>query len=214
MAKQSINIGSSANDGTGSTLRAAFDICNDNFTELYGGTTSALGFKAEGTNFTGSLLIGHSTTGTLDNAFYNVGVGINALDALQNADYTTAVGYNAGSSITSGGQNTLVGALAGDALTSGYSNTVMGYGALSIADTDARNVAIGYRALNILDYDGNGYNVAVGYDAGLSMTSGVQNTIVGAEAGDIIRKASVFSDNTKKQLNAVLKKNNFTYRVK
>ena len=37
MALQSINIGSSANDGTGSTLRAAFDICNDNFSELYGG---------------------------------------------------------------------------------------------------------------------------------------------------------------------------------
>ena len=53
MALQSINIGSAANDGTGSTLRAAFDICNDNFSELYGGTTSALGFKAEGTNFTG-----------------------------------------------------------------------------------------------------------------------------------------------------------------
>ena len=57
MAKQSINIGTSANDGTGSTLREAFDICNDNFTELYGGTTSALGFKSEGTNFTSSLLI-------------------------------------------------------------------------------------------------------------------------------------------------------------
>ena len=72
MAKQSINIGTNPNDGTGSSLRAAFDICNDNFTELYGGTTAALGFKSEGTAFTGSLLIGHSTTGTLDNAFYNL----------------------------------------------------------------------------------------------------------------------------------------------
>ena len=62
MAKQSINIGTNPNDGTGSSLRAAFDICNDNFTELYGGTTAALGFKSEGTSFTGSLLIGHSTT--------------------------------------------------------------------------------------------------------------------------------------------------------
>jgi len=35
MAKQTINIGTTANDGTGSTLRDAFDICNDNFTELY-----------------------------------------------------------------------------------------------------------------------------------------------------------------------------------
>ena len=115
MAKQSINIGSSANDGTGSTLREAFDICNDNFTEIYGGTTTAFQFKAEGTNFTGSLLIGHSTTGTISSAENNVGVGISALDALTTGDanvaignyalqdqdagadaYNVAIGYNAG----------------------------------------------------------------------------------------------------------------------
>jgi hypothetical protein len=41
MAQQSINIGSSANDGTGDPLRTAFDKINDNFSELYG--TSAFG---------------------------------------------------------------------------------------------------------------------------------------------------------------------------
>jgi hypothetical protein len=35
MAKQTINIGVVANDGTGDTLRAALDKCNDNFDELY-----------------------------------------------------------------------------------------------------------------------------------------------------------------------------------
>jgi len=35
MAKQVINIGSVANDGTGDPLRTAFDKVNDNFTELY-----------------------------------------------------------------------------------------------------------------------------------------------------------------------------------
>ena len=35
MAKQTINIGTTANDGTGDQLRAAFDKVNDNFTELY-----------------------------------------------------------------------------------------------------------------------------------------------------------------------------------
>ena len=38
--------------------------------------------------------------------------------------------------------------------------------------------------------------------------------IIGEEAGAIIKKAAIFSDNTKKQLNKVLKKNRFTYRVK
>ena len=34
MARQAINIGSSANDGTGDPLRTAFDKINDNFVEL------------------------------------------------------------------------------------------------------------------------------------------------------------------------------------
>lgn len=35
MAKQTINLGSAANDGTGDPLRTAFDKANDNFDELY-----------------------------------------------------------------------------------------------------------------------------------------------------------------------------------
>lgn len=37
MAKQTIDIGSAANDGTGDPLRTAFDKCNNNFDELYDG---------------------------------------------------------------------------------------------------------------------------------------------------------------------------------
>jgi len=35
MAQQTINTGTSPNDGTGDPLQTAFDKCNDNFTELY-----------------------------------------------------------------------------------------------------------------------------------------------------------------------------------
>ena len=83
---QTINIGSSANDGTGDTIRAGMDKVNDNFQN----------FKIEGTNFTSSILIGHSTTGTLDAATGNTGVGIQALDAITSGDYNTAVGFMAG----------------------------------------------------------------------------------------------------------------------
>ena len=38
--------------------------------------------------------------------------------------------------------------------------------------------------------------------------------IIGEEAGAIVKKAAIFSDKTKEQLNDVLKKNRFTYRVK
>ena len=37
--------------------------------------------------------------------------------------------------------------------------------------------------------------------------------IIGEEAGEIVKKSAIFSDTTKDQLNAVLKKNSFTYRV-
>lgn len=36
MAKQTVNIGTTANDGTGDPLRTAFDKLNDNFDEVYG----------------------------------------------------------------------------------------------------------------------------------------------------------------------------------
>lgn len=37
MAKQTINLGTTANDGTGDSARDAFDKVNDNFNELYAG---------------------------------------------------------------------------------------------------------------------------------------------------------------------------------
>ena len=43
MAKQSLNLGSTANDGTGDPLRTAGDKSNDNFDELYNLTQSAVG---------------------------------------------------------------------------------------------------------------------------------------------------------------------------
>ena len=42
MAKQVINIGTTANDGTGDKIRIAFNKVNQNFTELYAST----GFSA------------------------------------------------------------------------------------------------------------------------------------------------------------------------
>jgi hypothetical protein len=185
MAKQTINIGSAANDGTGSTLREAFDITNDNFTELYDGT-GGLFHKIEGTNFTGSLLVGHSTTGTLDNAFYNTGIGISALDALANGDNNVAIGYNAGTALTSGGSNTLIGSGAGDALTTGGNNVAVGYLALSTEDDHGHNVAVGYQSLFAQNAGANAFNVAIGYQAGTVISTGVQNTLIGGLAGDAL----------------------------
>jgi hypothetical protein len=69
MTKQTLNKGSSANDGTGDTLRQGATKINDNFTELYtilGGDslTNAVRFNASGVEFEGEL-DGHETTLTV-----------------------------------------------------------------------------------------------------------------------------------------------------
>ena len=64
MAKQTINIGSIANDGTGSTLRAAGDLVNDNFNEIY----TAIG---DGTTLTTGFIT-DSSTDTLTNKSGNI----------------------------------------------------------------------------------------------------------------------------------------------
>ena len=47
MAQQTINIGTSANDGTGDPLRTAFNKINANFSELYGSTAEANDLKED-----------------------------------------------------------------------------------------------------------------------------------------------------------------------
>ena len=61
MAQQTINIGTTANDGTGDPIRSAFDKSNDNFTELYGAGALSIASdiltytKADGTTSTVDL---------------------------------------------------------------------------------------------------------------------------------------------------------------
>jgi len=61
MAQQTINIGTTANDGTGDPLRTAFDKVNDNTTELYDGQSLSLASdiltltRADGTTSTVDL---------------------------------------------------------------------------------------------------------------------------------------------------------------
>ena len=66
MAKQTINIGSTANDGTGDPLRTAFQKINDNFAELYGDDSSADTFTSP--QITTPTIIG---TATIDNLIFN-----------------------------------------------------------------------------------------------------------------------------------------------
>ena len=76
MAKQTINIGASPNDGTGTPLRTSFDYCNLNFTELYTATgPSGNNIVVPGTaTITGDLTVDTSTL-KVDATNNYVGIG-------------------------------------------------------------------------------------------------------------------------------------------
>ena len=121
--------------------------------------------KNGGTNFTGSLLIGHETTGTLDNAQFNTAVGVTALDALTSGDSNTAIGHDAATSVTTGSDNIAVGRDALQALT-----------------TSSNLVAIGSKSGQAVTTGASG-STFVGYSSGFGVTTGTNNTLIGHEAG-------------------------------
>jgi len=93
MSKQTINIGASPNDGTGTPLRTSFDYTNQNFTEIYtalgggvalpGATTQVI-FNDGGTNLAGDAgLVYNKTTDAL-----TIAGPVNAASATITGDLT------------------------------------------------------------------------------------------------------------------------------
>jgi hypothetical protein len=136
----------------------------------------------------GNVAVGFEALLTEDANGTNVAVGFQALRTLNAGfdSHNVAIGSEAGELITSGLQNTLVGGLAGDALTDADFNVAIGYSALTSDELGSRSTAIGYAALNaqLNQSAADSNNTAVGYIAGAAITSGYENTFVGAEAGD------------------------------
>ena len=90
MAKQTINIGSTANDGTGSTIRVGGDIINDNFNEIYtafgDGSTLTSGFVSA----TGTVTLTNKTVDLGDNTLTGSLAEFNT--ALQGDSFVTLTG--------------------------------------------------------------------------------------------------------------------------
>ena len=136
--------------------------------------------KFTGSNFGNSILVGHSTTGSLNNATGNVGVGVTALDALVTADNNVAVGFGALSALASGNQNVAVGQ---DALTvnnSGSENTAVGGRSSRLLANGTGNTTVGYNAGTAMNNADADYNILVGHSAGDNITEGAGNVIIGS----------------------------------
>ena len=158
-------------------------------------TFLAIPGKFEGTNFTNSILIGHTTTGTLNNAENNTGVGLLALDALTSGDFNNALGYGALTRVANGGYNVGIGRFTMNNLISGNFNTGVGdsagtnvtgsnntlYGAFAgdnISSGDGNVViggvdvdtATGDRQLKIAGYDGTNTTTWISGDSSGNLT--------------------------------------------
>ena len=162
--------------------------------------------KSGGSNFSNSMIVGHQTTGTLNNANENIGLGVGSLESITSGDNNTAIGKDAMSSNTSGffnvgiGHSALglnidghsnagVGNLALYDNTSGFYNVGIGVRALQESTTSGYNVAVGPFALGEANRtaDTDGYNTAIGYTSGMTgsnnITTGNKNTLLGAFTG-------------------------------
>ena len=112
MAKQSINIGSSANDKTGDPLRTAFNKINENFTELYGASPFGQQVTISGNQISANesnadlVLSGSGTGGVVASAVRIDGTSLSSSDSTQiNVNENLDVGGN----ITASGNITATG---------------------------------------------------------------------------------------------------------
>lgn len=101
MAKQTINIGSAANDGTGDTLRDGADKINDNTNELYTllGDGSTLSISGDVTMSAGAITIANDAITTAKITDSNITAAKIANDAISyaklGAEFTTAAAISA-----------------------------------------------------------------------------------------------------------------------
>ena len=115
-------------------------------------------------------MIGDATTGTIDGANYNVGLGVDVFSALTSGDSNIAIGFDAADTLTTGSHNIAIGTDALGAAGSGVAQNIMiGYNAGSGLTGDG-NVAIGHTAF---DAAGDRDNcVAIGAAAGTNLSRG------------------------------------------
>ena len=108
-----------------------------------GGATDINGLSDAKTFGTSSLMLGDATTGTIDAANYNVGLGVDVFAALTSGDDNVAVGFSALNDNTTGSGNIGIGYKAGEEITTGSYSTVIGYDAANGMTTGPSNVIIG-----------------------------------------------------------------------
>src|SRR6056300_1240573 len=162
MAKQTINIGTIANDGTGSTLRAAGDLVNDNFNEIY----TAIG---DGTTLNSDVLTA-SSTHTLTNKSGNI------------SQWTNDSGYITSISETNDLTSAVTWANVPDANIT-QSSVTQHEAALSITSSQVSDLASSTISFTNKTFDANGAGNSISNIEVADLASGVLDTDLNSVAG-------------------------------
>ena len=96
MAREIINVGATANDGTGDGLRTAYIKCNDNFAELYGSSIEPT-FIANGTS---NVSVANSANVTISVAGSSNVVTFSGTETNISGNVTIATDLDVGNSLT------------------------------------------------------------------------------------------------------------------
>ncbi len=146
MSKQTINIGSSANDGTGDPLRTAFDKINDNFDELYGTSLTERVSLDTSPQLGGALdVVTHSIVSTTNRDIVLAPHGTGAVKASSlkfsgtsiSSDDSTLVQINEGLNVSGATTLSTSLALATGATVTGVDNGALGTSATLLATQGA-----------------------------------------------------------------------------
>ena len=133
-----------------------------------------------------SILIGyHAGQGANITVDGIIGIGYQALQVLTSGTGSTVVGHQAGSSINVGDQNTAFGYQTLKSATTGEYNVAVGYQALLDNVDGSHNTAVGRLALENFEptNPNEGHNSALGSLAGNDVSTGTFNTCIGSNAG-------------------------------
>ncbi len=146
---------------------------------------TAIGLQALRSNTTGyyNTAVGFQTLYNNTSGTYNTAVGLQAMISNTSGVNNVAQGFSSLYSNSSGSSNVAMGMYSLYGNSSGAGNVGLGHQALGNNTTGYFNTSIGYQSLydlNITAGDNSGNNTAIGYNTGRGITTGVNNTIIGA----------------------------------
>ena len=122
-----------------------------------------------------------STTAANNTGQYNTAVGYQSMLDLTSGGSNSVFGVSAGENIKSGGNNTLIGRNSGYSISVKSNNTCVGAESMS-RGSGTGNTCLGYMTMSNATNSGD-YNICIGYQAGLNVTTASRNLLMGYQSG-------------------------------